>query len=166
MTTLEQLKESIALHTSEVAIKLRKQQSIANNINVFIQTNPYSKVHANQYFNSCSMSLLSGSSHTGKLIKCSFHCLEQIFKDGFHYKKAGVIINDIQKKSGSQKDLFNTFDTSKEDEAMRSLDSINATHGKHTLKYASLGIDRDWEIKFKMKSPNYTTRWSELLKIQ
>lgn len=166
VTTLEQLKESVALHVSEVAIKLRKQKLITKNISVFIQTNPFSKVHRNQYFNSCSINLMSGSSHTGKLIKHAFNCLEQIYKDGYYYKKAGVIVNDLVKKSGSQMDFFNTFDSEKEDDTMKSLDDINAVHGKHTLKYAALGIDRDWEIKFKLKSPNYTTRWSELLKIK
>lgn len=166
ITTLEQLKESVALHVSEVAIKLRKQKLIAKNMSVFIQTNPYSKIHLNQYSNSCSMNLLSGSSHTGKLIKYAFNCLEQIYKDGYYYKKAGVVVNDLVKKSGSQLDFFYTFDTDKEDETMRSLDQINADHGKHTLKYAALGIDRDWEIKFKLKSPNYTTRWSDLLVVR
>lgn len=165
VTSLEQLKESVALHVSEVAIKLRKQKLIAKNISVFIQTNPYSKVHKNQYFNSCSMNLFSGSSHTGKLIKHAFHCLEQIYKEGFYYKKAGVIVNDLMKKSGSQMDFFYTFDSDKEDDTMKSLDAINSWYGKHTLKYAALGIDREWEIKFKLKSSNYTTRWNELLRV-
>lgn len=166
VTSLDQLKESIALHVSEVAIKLRKQKLIAKNISIFIQTNPYSKVHREQYFNSCSMNLMSGSSHTGKLIKHAFSCLEQIYKEGYYYKKAGVTVNDLVKKSGSQMDFFYTFDTDKEDDTMKSLDTINAFHGKHTLKYAALGIDREWEIKFKLKSPNYTTRWTELLTIR
>lgn len=163
VTQLDLLKESIALHTSEAAMKLRKQGLIAKNITIFIQTNPYSKVHTQQYFNSCSMNLLSGSSHTGKLIKHAFQCLEAIYKDGFHYKKAGVILNDLRKKSGSQTDFFGVFDTDLEDYAMKVFDSINSSHGKHTVKYAALGVDKEWEIKFRLKSPCYTTRWSELL---
>lgn len=162
---LDQLKESIALHTSEAAIKLRKQNLITKNVSVFIQTNPYSKIHTTQYFNSCSISLLSGSSHTGKLIGYAFKCLEKIYKDGYQYKKAGVILNDLNKKIGSQLDFFNGFDSFKDDNTMTTIDRINSIQGKHTIKYAALGMDRDWEIKFRLKSPNYTTRWSELLTI-
>lgn len=166
VTTIDQLKESIALHITEAATKLRKQELITKNITVFIQTNPYSKVHLTQYHNSCSIQLLSGSSHTGKMIVHAFKCLDQIFRSGFHYKKAGVILNDLSKKKMSQFDFFSAYDTERDDTMMASLDKINGFHGKNTLKYAVLGIDKDWDIKFKLKSPSYTTRWSEILPVK
>jgi DNA polymerase V len=165
VTTLESLRESIASHVSEAAAKLRKQNLIARNLTVFIQTNPYSKAHTQQYFNSCSMQLLTGSSHTGKLIHYSFECLNKIFREGFYYKKAGIILNDLNKKTMSQLDFFSTHDSLAEDQAMQTLDKINRLHGRNTLKYAALGVDKEWDIKFKLKSPCYTTRWSEVLKV-
>jgi DNA polymerase V len=165
VTSLERLQESVALHISEAAIKLRQQNLAAGSLTVFIQTNPHSRVHTQQYFNSASVQMLTRTSHTGKLIHFALQALNQIFKKDYHYKKAGIMLNDLQPKSGSQMDFFQQYDTSADDLEMQTLDKINRQHGKHTLKYAVLGTDPQWEIKFRLKSPCYTTRWSELLKI-
>lgn len=166
VTNIDKIRESIATHVTDAAQKLRKQGLITKNILVFIQTNPYSAVHRDQYYNSASMKILSGTSHTGKLIKYALNCLDQIYKEGFYYKKAGIILNDFQKKYDSQLDLFSTHDTLAEDSIMKTIDLVNLSDGKNTVKYATCGTDKKWDIQFKLKSPNYTTRWGELLSVR
>ncbi len=160
---LNNLQESIANHVSTAAEKLRKQKLITRSILVFIQSNPFKNTP--QYYNSATMNLLSGSSSTNKLIKNSFELLAQIYKAGFEYKKAGVIFNELQPKIGSQFDFFGAYDSPREDTLMETLDRINNIEGKGALKFAACGIDPFWRMACQLKSPSYTTRWSELLSI-
>lgn len=161
---LEELKEAIANHVTTASEKLRKQKCITKSILVFVQTNPYKNVP--QYYNSATMDLLSGTSATNKLIKYAFNCLDSIYKEGFEYKKVGIILLDIQKKSASQLDLFSSHDNSQDDVLMDALDNVNAIQGKGTLKFAACGIDLFWKMLSEMKSPNYSTRWSDLLRVK
>lgn len=110
--------------------------------------------------------MISGTSVTNKAITAAFHVLERIYKPGFEYKKAGVILADIAPKSLSQLDFFNKHDTSREDAYMATIDQINARNGKGTAHFAACGISKFWEMASKMKSPAYTTRWSEILEAE
>ncbi|MBX7231175.1 MAG: Y-family DNA polymerase [Bdellovibrionales bacterium] len=160
---MEDLQEAVAHHVSTAAEKLRKQKSIARAILVFIQTNAFKNTP--QYHNSATITLLSGSSATNKLIKSAFCCLQEIYKTGYEYKKVGVIFMDLQKKSETQLDLFQMHDSAKDEVLMQVLDHVNATEGKSTLKFAACGIDPFWKMLSKMKSPNYSTRWGEIPKV-
>lgn len=158
-----ELQESIANHISIASEKLRKQKLITKSILVFVQTNPHK--NTSQYYNSATMTLLSGSSATNKLITHAFDLLGRIYKRGYEYKKVGVIFNDIVPKEASQYDFFGAHDSPKDDQLMLTLDKINALQGKGTLKFAACGIDQFWKMACQMKSPSYTTRWSELMKV-
>jgi DNA polymerase V len=159
----EELKEAISNHVATASEKLRKQNCVTHSLLVFVQTNPFKNVP--QYYNSATMNLLSGSSTTHKLITQASMCLDQIYKEGYEYKKVGVIFLDIRSKTSSQLDFFASHDNIKDDELMKVLDKINASQGKGTLKFAACGVSQFWKMLSQMKSQNYTTRWSELLKV-
>jgi DNA polymerase V len=161
IASLEGLKEPIAHHVSTSFAKLRKQNSIAKTIIVFIHTNRFKNTP--QYYNSGSIEMMSGTSVTNKAIRAAFSILEKIYKPGFEYKKAGVILADIAPKNLSQLDFFNRHDTAREDALMNAMDKINARNGKGTAHFAACGISRFWEMASRMKSRAYTTRWSEIL---
>ena len=160
---LEELREAVANHVSTAAEKLRKQKLIVKNLMVFVQTNPHKNTA--QYHNSRTVMLLSGSSSTNKLISQAFAALDGIFKTGFEYKKVGVIFNNLCPKEGSQFDFFSTHDSPADDLLMQTLDQVNQAEGRGTLKFAACGIDQFWRMASNMKSPAYTTRWSELLRV-
>jgi DNA polymerase V len=160
---LNELSESISNHATTAAEKLREQNLICKNVTVFIQTNPFKNTP--QYFNSASMDLMSGTSVTPKLIKHSFKLLGAIYRPGFEYKKCGVVFNNLVKKDFMQTDFFGNYDSLKEDTYMKVIDQINRFQGKGTVKFASSGIDQFWQMLSQMKSPCYTTRWSELKRI-
>lgn len=163
ITLIEDLKESVANHVSTSFAKLRKQNSIARTIIVFIHTNRFKNTP--QYYNSGSVEMISGTSVTNKAIKAAFNVLERIYKPGFEYKKVGVILADIAPKNLSQLDFFNKHDTAREDAFMSAMDGINAREGKGTVHFAACGISKFWEMSSKMKSKAYTTRWSEILEV-
>lgn len=157
----EELRESISNHVSTAAEKLRKQKCVARAVLVFVQTNPYKNTP--QYYNSATVRLLSGSSATNKLIKQASICLDKIYQRGFEYKKVGVIFMDIIKKSDAQLDLFQLYDTEKDERLMEALDRVNELEGKGSLKFASCGIDLFWKMLSEMKSKNYSTRWGDII---
>lgn len=160
---LEELRESVANHVHTAAEKLRRDKSIARSLTVFIQTNPFKNVP--QYYNSATVELLSGSSSTIRLIKHASEALRAIYREGFEYKKCGVILNDLLPKREFQTDLFGTSDSLKDDQLMATMDALNLKEGKGTVKPAACGIGQFWKMRSEMRSQAFTTRWSELLKI-
>lgn len=162
--SITEIQESIANHVTTACEKLRKQNLMCKNITVFVQTNPFK--NAPQYHNSANMDLLSGTSVTPKLIKNAFKLLDAIYKEGFEYKKCGVIFNDLYSKNTQQLDFFGRSDTLEQEAFMETIDKLNKFHGKGSVKFAACGIDQFWKMLSEMKSPCYTTRWSELLKVK
>lgn len=159
--TLNDLKEAIANHVSSAATKLRHQKLAVGSITVFIQTNPYKAI--TQYYNSCSMTLATGSSVTSELINKALQCLEKIYRGGIEYKKAGIIFNDLHSSCQLQNSLFSAPSAKKSARLMLAIDQINAKKGKGTLTFAACGVRQDWEMRNAMKSPCYTSRWDQLL---
>lgn len=164
VTTVSEMRESIANHITNAAEKLRSQNLLSKHLTVFVQTNPF-KSQSPQYFNSASMNLVSGTSVTPKLIRDAFRLLDSIYRDGFEYKKAGIVLNNLVSKEFVQTDLFGSHDSIGEDHYMQLLDEINKRYGKNTVKFAACGIDQFWQMLSKMKSQCFTTRWSELLDV-
>jgi DNA polymerase V len=160
---LNEIKESIANHVSNAAEKLRSQNLICKNISVFIQTNPFKNTP--QYYNSGNTDLMSGTSVTPKLIKSAFRILDQIYIDKYDYKKVGIILSNLVKKDFLQTDFFGNYDSVQEEGLMNVVDKINIFGGRGTVKFAACGIDQFWKMLSEMKSPCYTTRWSELKKV-
>lgn len=164
VSSKEELQESIANHITTASEKLREQNLLCKSLTVFIQTNHF-RTNLPQYNNSGTTNLLSGTSYTPRLIRQSFEILDTIYRSGFEYKKAGVILNNLVSKDFLQTDFFNTYDQPLEDEYMRVIDGINKFHGKSTVKFAACGVDQFWKMLSQMKSNCFTTRWSEIPKV-
>ncbi len=160
----EELQESLANHVSSAAERLRSQECVAGALMVFIQTNRFKNIP--QYYNSSTLTLLSGTAVTNKLIKHAMSCLDKIFKEGYEYKRSGVILMDLQRKDRVQMDLFETYDNPREEALMQALDQVNEQQGKGTLKFAACGIDQQWKMLSQMRSRAYSTRWSDLLRVE
>jgi DNA polymerase V len=164
--TLEELREAVTSHTTRATEKLREQGSIAAYVNTFINTNPFKK-DGPQYANIAGCSLPEPSAYTPILIKHALECLERIYKHGFKYIRAGVIITDIRPEDQVQLNLFEPTRQIDEDRSlMKAVDSINTKWGSNTVKYASAGIKHGWSIKRAKLSKRYTTNWDEILVVK
>ena len=164
VTSIESLMESVTLYTSRAAEKARAQHTHANSISVFIQTSPFAKLP--YYGGSLTVALPSPSNDTRLLVKTALWIVKRIYKPGYVYQKAGVLLNDLVPDEGRQADLF--FDASEANHAqstklMAVLDIINQRYGRHTLKLGSEGFKAPWKMKQNFKSPGYTTHWDELI---
>lgn len=165
VTDLAGLSESISLYVSRAAEKLRRQQSYAGAIYVYIRTSPF-KEQDQQYSNGMTVPLPSPTDYTPKLVSVALWALKQLYRPGYNYAKAGIMLSDLVQSSAIQTDLFSDIQPNpKSERLMQVMDHINRKMGKESLKVASEGFKRPWKMKQESKSPCYTTNWDENLKV-
>lgn len=162
---LAPLRESIASYASLACEKLRKQQSVCQEVEIYIRTNPFKELLP-QYARANSIKLDSATCDTRKVIQAAWKLLDEIFINGYEYKKASVKLSKIQDANEHQISFFGGHDTVHDLTIMQTMDKINSRDGHETLKIAACGTNKEaWTMKQVMKSPRYLTGWNDLLKI-
>ena len=156
---LEPLSQAVASYTAIAAEKLRQQQSRAGMVQVYVRTNPFAE-HQAQYQQGLSAPLPTPSNDTLYLTRVACWLLKKIYRPGYAYQKAGVVLMDLRDAGTVQADLFSRAHDNPA--LMQVMDRINATWGRGTLSCAAEGVRKEWSMKREKKSPNYTTRWDEL----
>ncbi len=160
VTKLAELEESIATHSAMAAKKLREDGSVAGEITVFITTNVYAKNP--QYGKAASRSLVPSTDCDHHLITAGKKVLHSIFKPGYNYIKAGVVLDKINPNGFRQTDIFKSIDYQKLGKLYKAIDLVNANNGGGTVRYLSTGMNKSWSMKMDYRSPRYTTNWQEL----
>jgi DNA polymerase V len=161
---LSELQAAIALHVASAAEKLRRQQSAASQISVFIRTNPFCERDP-QLSRSIVVPLTTPSDDTLTLQAAALAGLKQIYIPGYPYQKAGVMLDGIQAKALIQPDLFAPVATPQRAKLMAALDSINQKYGRHTLRSAAELMGHNSQMKQCHRTPRYTTSWGELMAV-
>jgi DNA polymerase V len=166
ITKFEDMREAISAFTARTATKLREQKSRAAALMVFIQTSPFNEKEP-FYQNGATRRVAPPARDSGELIAVAQSALESIWKDGYRYMKAGVMLLDLTPEDVIQERLFDA-DTVKDgvdDERgklLGVLDGLNDKMGRGTLHYAAEGDGKAWKMRQDHRSPGYTTRWAEL----
>lgn len=158
------LKEAVSNFAGRVAFKLRKDNTCASILTVFIHTNRF-RLNDLQYANSKSIRLPVATSDSTELIKAALGGLSLIYKKEYEYKKAGVIVTGILPANQIQSDLFDVVNRKRNQKAMKVLDFLNQRYGYNTVKLASQGFAKKWKMKREMLSPSFTTNWKDLLTV-
>ena len=160
----ESLYQSVIYYASSAAAKLRKKKLKAQSITVYITTN-YHNNNDKQYSNSKTITLPIAGNSSMMINKYAGLALKEIFKEGFTYKKSGVILNDLISEEIEQPDLFFGVDGI-DDHLSKTVDYINQKFGTGTIKFAGeVGKSLKWQMRRNMASKQYTTNWDELLNI-
>ncbi len=159
------INEAVAAYTSRGAEKLREACLEANVIVVFLMTNPYRREH--RYFNMSTIRLPFSTSDTARLIKYAHAGLDEIYREGYRYKKAGVIFRDLSSNDFTQIVLFDYEQGKHSREIMHAFDSINKRFGSDSVRYAATGSTghQRWKTVFQHRSPSYTTSWDQLPRV-
>ena len=157
---IEELKESIANYGSRVAEKIREEGLIAQSMSVFVLTNHFNKKEK-QYSNSIKLQLDYPTSDSKLIVKRAVEGVKRIYKNGYRYKKAGIILYELH-NSASVRGLLD-YDRLRSDSLMKSLDEINYRYGSSTLRLAAEGIAKDWQMRREKVSPCYTTSFDQLM---
>lgn len=155
------LEEAITLYMTRAAEKLRKQDSCAGSVFVYIRTSPF-KPDEPQYSNGLMIPMQIPTDDTRQLVKVALWGLKRIYRTGFRYAKAGVMLGELIPTNQVQPDFFaKNFEISS-NKLMGVLDHINQKMGRGSIKLASEGFKQPWRMKQGNKSPNYTTQWSDV----
>ena len=162
VSSLSELNEAVITYTTRVAEKLRCQRSVAAMVYVFIQTNPF-KEKDQQYNSGHLVPLTKPTNDTRKLISAALGGLQNIYKPGFSYKKAGVLLDGLLPSNQYQKDLFDDRGSQEHSESlMQAIDGINSKMGSGTIKFIGEGLEKHWRTKAEKKTQCYTTSIDEI----
>ncbi len=174
ITDLDGLRTHVSNYAARCAEKLRQQGTVASIVGVFLNTNVF-REDLPQYWNFQEMRLVTPSSSTITIVKAANEVLQKLYRQGYHYKKAGVIVIGIGPNSPIQQDLFDI--NAEQFEKMKRLDAvidrINKVNGTETIVLGSQQYtQKDGkgkanvfanDIKHDFKSKNPTTRWSDII---
>jgi DNA polymerase V len=160
--TINDLEEGVASYASRAAEKLRRDGSHVCVVQTFIHTNSFAASQP-QYSRQATFRLPSPTDDTIAITKAAIASLRQIFKSGYAYQKAGVVLIDLIPAATQQLQLFTAVEkVSKSQKLMQVLDATNAAMGHKTLYLAAEGHNENWKMKAEHKSPAYTTSWDSL----
>lgn len=161
--TFEQLNERIVTFSVSCAEKLRKQKSCCNSLMVFVLTNCF-REDLPQYSKNIVVKLPYSTNSSIEISKFATIGLKKIFKEGFNYKKAGVIIMDIVPDTPLQLSIFENSNP-RHKTLMETIDKINNSIGQHKVMLASQDLGRRWKMRQEKLSKHYTTRIDEIITV-
>lgn len=164
-TEFDALRAAVSTFANTCGQKLREQKAAASVLSVFVQTNKH-RPDQPQYATSKSIHLPTATNNSTELIRYALYVLKQIFKPGFIYAKAGVIVTGIMRADQVTVDMFDTADRPKLNQVSCVMDSINRQYGRNTIMFAAQKTHHKWQTRAERKSPCYTTQWQELPKVQ
>ena len=163
---LDELEQAVSAYMARAAEKLRRQGSVASTVRVDLRTDPH-RAQAPQYAMSLRVGLVRPSADTRLLVQAALACLRRMYRPGFGYRKAGVVLSDLQPASAVQADLFDDpHQTQARQRLMQTVDQINASMGSGTVRLASEGVQQSWRAQRGQVSPAYTTRWEDLARVR
>lgn len=163
-TDFEALHTAVAAFTSMCAEKLRRQQSVCGEVTVYILTNRH-REDLPQYFDSETLRLRTPTDDTLQLVPQATEALKRIFREGYGYKKAGVILSEIASMTGIQADLFDPVNREKHARLMSVIDATNQTFGRNKVVVASQGFD-PIRMNRQHLSKAYTTDWHDIITVK
>jgi DNA polymerase V len=164
LTLQHEIAEAVGHYAANCAHKLRQQNSCCRRLDVFLQTNVM-RPEEPQYARSITVELERASNDTGELIRCALKGLKLIFQPGYAFLKAGVTVRDLVPASSVQGSLFGAVTTSRREARMAAVDALNRRYGRDTIRMAIQGNGRTFKRRAEHLSPRYTTRITDILKI-
>lgn len=158
-----EIEERISTFAVTCAEKLRKQNSLCSHLMVFAHTN-YFRKDLPQYNRSVLVQLPFPTDSSITISKYALKGFREIFREGFQYKKAGVVLGDLSSNVHYQLNVFEN-ENPKHQNLMKVMDQLNQKYGTKKLKLASQDPSRTWKMRQQYLSPNYSTKMTDIIKI-
>ncbi|MBA3815283.1 MAG: Y-family DNA polymerase [Parachlamydiaceae bacterium] len=161
ITEVSELAEALSNYVNTACIKLRKQNCCTHAISVFTETIIDRQTGTRRYASMVS-SFAMATHDTPQIITRAKQCLMQLYQEGEHYKKCGVVLLDLIPETSVIPDLFLGGINQKRSTIMHIVDGINANYGKNSLFYGAMGVSQEWKMRSDKRSPHNTTSWKHL----
>ena len=141
----QELKEAVANYCLNASEKIRSESLVAKAITVFVRTSPFQR-NFGYYSNAKTIDFPIATNNSIEIVKTAVTILETIFKNGYQYQKAGVMLTGLHNDDG-RKNLFSSEKDEKIKSLMQSIDNTNYRYGRSTLSLASAGVHKKWNMK-------------------
>lgn len=166
ITELEGLSRAVSAFVARACEKLRRQASRAAQVLVFAHTSPFRK-QDKQYSRSITLPLRRPTADTGLVTASALQGLQSIFREGYNYAKAGVMLLELSDQAQEQQELDLDGEPEDRSQLMTAVDRLNDRYGKGVVTMASSGTKKKaepaaWIPRADLRTPEYTTRWSDL----
>ena len=141
----QELKEAVANYCLNASEKIRSESLVAKAITVFVRTSPFQRDYG-YYSNAKTVDFPIATNNSIETVKTAVSILESIFKNGYRYQKAGVMLTGLSNAS-NKTNLFTSEKDEKINSLMRSIDNTNHKYGRSTLSVASAGVHKKWNMR-------------------
>ena len=141
----QELKEAVANYCLNASEKIRSESLVAKAITVFVRTSPFQR-NFGYYSNAKTIDFPIATNNSIEIVKTAVSILEKIFKNGYQYQKAGVMLTGLRNDDG-RKNLFSSEKDEKIKSLMQSIDNTNYRYGRSTLSLASAGVHKKWNMR-------------------
>ena len=162
--SLEKLQESITTHCLNAAEKIRNDNQTTRSITIYIRTSPFDK-NRKYYSNSITIDLPVATSNSLELVKTAIQGLKKIYKYGYFYQKAGIVLSKLREASENEFNLLAPIMENKSKTLMKAIDFTNAKYGRNAISIAQAGINNSWKMRREHSSKIDTSSFDSLPKI-
>ena len=162
---INELEESVITHCLNAAEKIRADDQIVKTITVFIRTSPFDK-NKKYYSNSKTIDLAIPSSNSIELIKNAIKALTDIYKYGYSYQKAGIILSGLKDANQNDQNLLTPLLENKSKKLMKAIDYTNTKYGRYAISIAQAGLSKGWKMRREHSSKIDTASFDSLPKIR
>ncbi len=163
VTAWPELAQAVSTYATRAGEKLRQHGMLAGYMTVFIQTNRF--VPGEFYSNAATFGI-EPTQDTLLLVRDALRGARSIFRPGYRYWKAGIMLGELTEAATAPRQLFPRLDPDRSARLMRALDGVNARYGRGTLRPAVSGLDRRWTAKAEYMTRRYTTRLDEVVEVR
>jgi DNA polymerase V len=161
LTDIAPIKEAVATYMMRATEKLRAQHSLCKKIRVSIRTGMFNPEEA-KYSNGALVELPYPTDDVRLMTKAALEAVDRVYRPGFKYSKAEVLLVNLCQKGEYTEDLFAISQPVATEKVMGVLDAINGRWGRGTMRLAGVPTDPDWGMRREMMSQNFTTRVDQL----
>ncbi|MBD8577528.1 translesion error-prone DNA polymerase V subunit UmuC [Pseudomonas syringae] len=161
LTEIEPIKEAVATYMQRAAEKLRAQNSLCKKIRVSIRTGMFNPEEA-KFAQGAMIELPYPTNDVRLMTKAAVEAVGRIFRDGYRYSKAEVLLMDLRQPGEFTDDLFSVVQPVRSEKVMGVLDEINGRWGRGTLRVASVPAEPEWAMRRELMSSSFTTRLDQL----
>lgn len=159
------IREAVATYAARACEKLRAQGSLCKKVRVSIRTGMFNPDEP-KFARGVVCELPYPTDDTRQITKAVVDGLGQVFKKGYAFSKAEVLLLDLRQRGEFTDDMFAVTQPVAAEKVMQVLDSINAKWGKGTVRPGGVPAAPDWAMRRELMSPSYTTRIDQLWMIR
>jgi DNA polymerase V len=159
VTELDDLINAVSVFATTAAADIRRSNLVSSAVSVFMETNRFS--NGPQYAPSQAVELSPATSNTKHIVRAAIQGVKDIYREGFKFKKAGVMLLDLNDADHAPLSLFDSHDP-KDDKLIEAFDQINRQLGPGSINFGTAGQSSGWHSNSAYRSPRYTTEWDDI----